>query len=284
MKNLFKSAAAIIVSLFSVQNNNAQETKLENSLLWEISGKGLEKPSYLFGTIHMICESDFVIKEKVEKALAKSDKVAFEVNVTDKNEEAMMQSAAIGEKPLSKTLNDEQLKTLDKILRDNFKLSVAQVDQYSLNTISSLLAIKAFGCKNPKFFEKELVTKSNGKTVVGLEKGIEQANILKSAFTMEELMKSINEFNPKETQNLVDAYNNEDLNAIDNIIHDPKTSSENSMKIILDNRNENWLTKMPNLMKNESVFFAVGSGHLPGKMGVINLLKQAGYTVTPILN
>jgi uncharacterized protein YbaP (TraB family) len=41
----------IFISLFS----NAQE--LEKSLLWKISGNGLNKPSYLFGTIHLTCET-----------------------------------------------------------------------------------------------------------------------------------------------------------------------------------------------------------------------------------
>ena len=34
----------------------------ENSLLWEISGKDLSTPSYLYGTIHMIDKDDFFLK------------------------------------------------------------------------------------------------------------------------------------------------------------------------------------------------------------------------------
>jgi uncharacterized protein len=43
------------VTAFSQKNNS------ENTLLWKISGNGLKKPSYLFGTIHMLCEDDAVI-------------------------------------------------------------------------------------------------------------------------------------------------------------------------------------------------------------------------------
>ncbi|MNX99368.1 TraB family protein [compost metagenome] len=53
---------------------------------------------------------------------------------------------------------------------------------------------------------------------------------------------------------------------------------------MLDNRNNNWVKNMPELMKKESVFFAVGAAHLGGEEGVINLLKKAGYSVKPILN
>jgi hypothetical protein len=55
-------------------------------------------------------------------------------------------------------------------------------------------------------------------------------------------------------------------------------------KIMLDNRNMNWIPKMSAIMKKEAVFFAVGAGHLSGDYGVINLLRNAGYTVKPILN
>ncbi|WP_309846761.1 TraB/GumN family protein [Flavobacterium sp. 2755] len=65
---------------------------------------------------------------------------------------------------------------------------------------------------------------------------------------------------------------------------DKKYTSEKTKKIILDERNLNWVKNMPELMKKQSVFFAVGSGHLAGEFGVINLLRKAGYTVKPILN
>jgi uncharacterized protein YbaP (TraB family) len=52
---------------------------------------------------------------------------------------------------------------------------------------------------------------------------------------------------------------------------------------MLTKRNKEWLNKMPEMMNNNSVFFAVGAAHLLGKNGVIQLLKDKGYTVTPVL-
>jgi uncharacterized protein len=37
----------------------AQQIKTDNSLLWKVSGNGLKKPSYLFGTCHFL-SSGFV--------------------------------------------------------------------------------------------------------------------------------------------------------------------------------------------------------------------------------
>ena len=62
MKNLFKTivTAIAIVSSLSIQAQT-KSPKLENSLLWEVSGNGLSKPSYVYGTIHMICAGDYFL-------------------------------------------------------------------------------------------------------------------------------------------------------------------------------------------------------------------------------
>ena len=52
--------------------------------------------------------------------------------------------------------------------------------------------------------------------------------------------------------------------------------------VLLVKRNKNWIPKIGEMATAKSTFFAVGAGHLPGKNGVINLLKAAGYTLTPI--
>ena len=60
--------------------------------------------------------------------------------------------------------------------------------------------------------------------------------------------------------------------------------NEKSRKCLLEVRNENWMVKMPDMMKDKSTFFAVGAAHLLGEQGMINLLRKKGYVVKPILN
>ena len=54
------------------------------------------------------------------------------------------------------------------------------------------------------------------------------------------------------------------------------------MELLLDERNKKWIPKIETMAKDQSVFFGVGAGHLGGEDGVLNLLKQAGYRLTPI--
>lgn len=68
-----------------------------------------------------------------------------------------------------------------------------------------------------------------------------------------------------------------------NITIDPMIRSKKTKAVMLDNRNRNWIKKMPDMMKKGSVFFAVGAAHLPGDTGIIYLLRKAGYTVKPVM-
>jgi len=51
---------------------------------------------------------------------------------------------------------------------------------------------------------------------------------------------------------------------------------------LLDDRNKNWLAQLPSLMKEQQTFIAVGALHLSGENGLIHLLRDAGYTLTPL--
>ncbi|MBC7748588.1 MAG: TraB/GumN family protein [Methylotenera sp.] len=292
MKKLIRTLLPLLVVLCSYNLSIAQDSKKvgisqePNSLLWEISGNGIEKPSYLYGTIHMICESDFFMKEKVNTAFAKTSKLALEINMADTSEMKYMQKVAMGTMPLSKQLSASQAKKLDQILQKIAGMSLSQVDNYSMVTVMSLIAMKSGGCVNIKSYEMEFLAKAIAakKLVIGLEKAQEQMDIISKAFTDEEMINMLGEMNQELFKKSVKDYKQENIKNIYTAATDVKMMNEEDKKLILDNRNLNWIAKMSELMKNESVFFAVGAGHLSGEYGVIKLLRNAGYTVKPILN
>jgi uncharacterized protein YbaP (TraB family) len=47
------------ISAQTLSKINVDIVQPEESLLWKIEGKGLSKPSYLFGTIHLIPEDKY---------------------------------------------------------------------------------------------------------------------------------------------------------------------------------------------------------------------------------
>ncbi|WP_343615184.1 TraB/GumN family protein [Flavobacterium sp.] len=264
----------------------SETIKTEDSLLWEVSGNGLSKPSYLYGTIHMICSSDYFLSDKTKKAFEASEKLVLEINVADPKEFSEMQQLAMGKEPLSKKLSPEQLNKLDAILKKTTGMSVKQVDSFNLLTVMSLISMKTFGCLDLKFYEMEFTEQAKKRNIEigGLETVKSQFAILEGAYTNDEMINMLDESTLEETDKLVSEYKSENIEGMYDVATDEKYTSPKTKKIILDERNLNWVKIMPDLMKKQSVFFAFGAAHLAGEFGVIALLRNLGYTVKPVLN
>src|SRR5215204_6282644 len=58
-----------------------QNSKQDNTLLWRISGNGLKQPSYLFGTIHLLCSDDIQLSDSLKAAIRQSDRVYLELDM-----------------------------------------------------------------------------------------------------------------------------------------------------------------------------------------------------------
>jgi hypothetical protein len=287
MKNLFKSIVTVIAIAFSV-SIQAQTTslKLKNSLLWEVSGNGLTKPSYLYGTIHMICSGDYFLSEKTKKAFESSDKVVLEINFSDQKEMSDIQQLAMEKEPLSKRLNPEELSKLKLVLQENAGMTIQQADSFSLLTIMSLISMKSFGCTDLKFYEMNFIemAKKRQLEVAGFETVKFQFKSFENAYTDSEIIDMLEETSTNETTKLIASYKSENLEALYQITTDEKIMTPKAKKYMLDERNANWIKIMSEQMKKESVFYAVGSAHLGGDSGIINLLRKVGYTVKPIMN
>ncbi len=282
MKKLQKFITAAIVILFvSTTFAQSKSEKVDNSLLWEISGNGLTKPSYLFGTIHMICAADFNMSEQAKKAFAKTDKLTLEIDMSDPAQMTAMQKMAMGDKPLSETLTTEEYARLDAIVQKHAGISVKQLDSFTLLTVMSVLSSKSFGCMDLKFYEMEFIemAKKANKPVAGLETVEFQMDMFTKAISVKDILEMMEASDDQTTAKMVANYKKQDLQGLYDMSTDEKMMSQEMKKMMLDSRNTNWAQMMPRLMKKESTFFAVGAAHLPGEMGVIEKLRKAGYTV-----
>lgn len=287
MKNIFK-LALIVITLFYSINHQAQKksTALENTLLWEISGNGLTSPSYVYGTIHMICANDYFLSEKVNTALQSSKQLVLEINMTDPTELAAMQSMMTAKEPLDKALNAKQFSKLDEILNKTEGLSIEQLNSYSLSAVMSLLSIKSFNCTDLKFYEMEFVAdaKKRNMEIVGLEKIKSQLATIEKAYTTDEMLSMLAELSIAETTASVNSYKEENIELLYSQMTDEKLMNNKAKYEMLDKRNREWVAKLPTVMQKESSFIAVGAAHLAGENGVLHLLKKAGYRVRPLLN
>ena len=126
------------------------------------------------------------------------------------------------------------------------------------------------------------MAKNAKKPVAGLETVKDQVALFESGISTKDILEMMEASDETVTKKMVEIYKKQDLQEMYTLMTDDKLMSPETRKLMLDNRNMNWLKMMPSMMKKESVFFAVGAAHLPGKNGVIELLKKAGYTVKAV--
>ena len=125
------------------------------------------------------------------------------------------------------------------------------------------------------------------KEILGLETADEQLAVLETLPVDSVVAQVIaqvkgNSDNDKiEYNKMVAAYKAQDLPELYDQIVQSKDLG-NDMNAFLDDRNKKWIGRMSGKMKQSSVFFAVGAGHLYGGNGVISLLRKQGYTVTAV--
>lgn len=274
----------LFISLFS----NAQE--LEKSLLWKISGNGLKKPSYLFGTIHLTCDSS--LDANTLNALEATEQLYLELDMDDKSIQMQMMKLMMmkdGAK-LSTLLSPEDFKILDEFMKKNLNMSAKMFDSFKPFMISSMLFPKMLDCKSQSV-ESELmkITKEQNEEIFGLEKAEDQMKVFDEISYQDqadELLKTVKdnlEKDKKEFQEMITIYQNKDIEGMLKMMNDSdnKITSENQ-DILLNNRNKNWIPIMIKTMKDKPTFFGVGAGHLAGEEGVIKLLRKKGYKIEAV--
>lgn len=282
-----KNAIALFILLLSAFTGNVNAKEKPQSLLWKVTGKGLTTPSYLFGTIHMICEDNYLFREKVTRAFSGSEKLYFEISYDDPAELAEMQKGMASTGSWIKDLTPEKKARLEKALKDYYGMTLEQADKLSPAMMISYLSYKSAGCTKLKSYELELtkLAKKQSKPMGGLEKAADQMGAISKSYTPDELVSQLS-LTPEYTALIAhaqQAYKQEELEKVAGLLNDPRFMSAEIKKTALDGRNQKWAERIPALMQQNSSFFAVGAAHLAGKKGLIQLLKKKGYTVTPVL-
>lgn len=288
---MFFLLASVLVGIVTTVHAQTESSGSNKSLLWRISGKQMNKPSYLFGTIHLICKDDYIWTSKMEESLQNSDEVCFEMDMDDPS--VMMQVAVSMMDKSGKKLSDyftpKQYALVTKYLKDSLNIDISMFEQMKPIALESFFSLKEATCTNPVSYEETLMAeaKKANKEIVGLEEPQEQIALLDKIPTdsiVKELMddiKGLNKTDDEEYKKLITAYKNQDLPALYNLIQKSKNAG-NDLDAFLDERNRKWIDRMIDKMEQKSVFFAVGAGHLWGPNGVINLLRKNGYTVVPV--
>lgn len=289
MKTLFHSL--LILSLFVYTLPTYAYPRQDNkSLLWRISSKNLKKPSYLFGTMHLLCREDYIWTSTMQKSIDTTDAVCFEMDLDDPTlpmeiAEGLMNHSG---KALKDYFPAEDYIKLEKFLADSIGVDISMFRQMKPVVLQTILGNTMLKCDSTVSYETKLVemAHSKGKQVLGLEKAAEQLDLFDN-LPIDSVVKQLLEIvsgsktQTDEYATLIKAYKNQDIAALHNIIQ-VSGLKDVDLAGFIDVRNEKWVGRMTDKMEQQSVFFAVGAGHLWGDYGLITLLRKAGYTVKPV--
>ncbi|MFM9908596.1 MAG: TraB/GumN family protein [Chitinophagaceae bacterium] len=278
----------------STQPKPALKTKKLNTLLWEISGNGLSQPSYLFGTMHVLCAEDAVLSTPLKSVIKKCIKVYFEIDMDDMTE--MM--GAMKYMRMNDGIKISDLLTLEEYARleayfkkSKSPLPLGMINRFKPFLISGLISEQSMNCKQKDGMEQSIMKEASlqDKRIFGLETVQYQAGLFDSIpykDQAKELMKYVDSIDTyqKSTAEMIDVYRKQDLERMDSLVRKSDPGMEAYMDLLLYNRNRRWVRQIPTAMREGTLLIAVGAGHLPGEQGVINLLRKSGYTVKPIVN
>jgi uncharacterized protein YbaP (TraB family) len=299
-----KIGAGLLFSIFSLagcaQNPPLKKAANDNTLLWKVSGKNLKQPSYIFGTIHMICADDALLSDNMKTVIKSVDEIYLEVDMDD----MMQMFSLMGKMKMNDgaTLRGLLSEADYELVKEYFTekgsmLPFSMLETFKPLLATSLIAQNSGQCETMSAMETVIMgaAKDSKKEIKGLESMAYQAGILDSIpykVQAELLVQSIKSESAvengteiaSETNKLFDAYKSQNLEVLENLMIKSEAGLSEYMDLLLFKRNHNWIAKMKEILPAKSVLIAVGAGHLPGDEGVLNLLKKEGYTVEPIDN
>lgn len=285
-----KYLLSILVIAITTTTTSLLAQKLENSTLWKIEGSGLNKASYLFGTIHITC--DATLENDVIKALDETKQIVLEIDMDDPDmQDKMMKGMYMKDgKTLKSIVNDEDYQAIDSLFIGKMGISVKMIENVKPFFLTSMLYPKFIDCPMESF-EAELmkVAKEQNEEIFGLETIDDQINVFEVIpyeDQVKDLVRTAKDnmaYDKANFAKLLSIYKDENITDMLNIMNDDNYSSVAEYQDeLLDNRNINWIPKIKEYAEKQATFFGVGAGHLAGENGVINLLRQAGYTVTAV--
>ncbi|WP_373553745.1 TraB/GumN family protein [Haliscomenobacter sp.] len=280
----------ILVFLAGCKTSESAAVKSDNSLLWKIEGKNLKVPSYLLGTIHILPQKDFFLSDAMKQALANTQQVVLELDMDDPAMGMnMLQNASMRDgSTLDKLLSTEDYQKLDVLVKKSTGVGVEVFNKWQPMLVASF-AMQQMMDNQIASYEMTLVgmAKEAQKEVKGLESIQEQTEAMATIPYPQQakyLSEMLNDFDKQKAMfgKMVELYKSQNINALLDYMVEQSGGIDFST-VLLNRRNHKWIPKIGSIAAEKSSFFAVGAGHLPGKDGVLTLLRKAGYRVTAVL-
>ncbi len=264
---------------------------------YAITGNGITDTSWLFGTYHLVKSSYLDEVPAVKEAFKKSTSVVVELLIDSAKLPVAYAKGLLQDKTLSDLLDKPFIDSLEKEVQQTLGVGMLQINNLKpINlalTLSMVYLVTDSSSPIHKYTGKPIdgyfaeTGKQAGKQVHALETIEEQLDLLFNQSSDEEQVKQLKSFVRNKTEminqgnELIKNWFSHDLNGMYSI-SEKSLQTFGSEDELLKKRNEKWMKILPALLKKESQFIAVGALHLASTDGLVKMLEQSGFTVTPI--
>lgn len=304
-KNVFKIIASCFLLFVSCNGNSQKEEGKEKekekvsiedkvvengqSLFWKIEGNGLNQPSYLFGTMHMINKEYFVMGDTLKKRLEQSDALMMEIG--DLNPLGSMNALKLKEGHVRDYFSEAQYDSILNYVEENagmnkkmFETVYGEMKPFAILQVITQNQFEG----NPESYELtfQSLAKKQEKEMLGLETVEEQIGFF-DQIPKEEManmiMEGIRDTSEDNTiEEMMVLYSEQKTDELLPFMLETSPEMMKFEELLLSGRNKKWIPIIEEEIKDKMVFIAVGAAHLLGENGVIELLKKEGYTLTPV--
>ena len=237
----------------------------------------------------MIDAEDYFIPESLFDRLAEVDQVMMEVSWEEmSNPFNVLSKAVMDETTLQDLLTASEFAEVDSFFLEEIGMSVAMYENLLPIVTSSIIQLTYFGM-DTKSYEQEIGTQAEelGLSIGGLETLDEQLQFfreipLEDQVTM--LLESVREYEADKAlfADLIEIYRAQDVDLMYDFMTDEMEEWGEFEKVLLIDRNMNWAELVHEQIHTSATLYAVGAGHLGGKTGLLQLLRDQGYELTPI--
>lgn len=265
----------------------------QQGLLWEISGNGTTKPSYLYGTMHVSNKVAFNLSDTFFLGLKNADKIALESDPsTWMDDFGKMATAGMDAGGFGYSSYGENFYT------SAFGITppAQQTYQYYLANDNSQINQMLYRISGDEDFQENTYLdlfiyqagRKSGKDIVALEDNVETMKLLNKATEPDKKdkkkKKTYRDYGARPSRDaLEDAYRKGNLTLIDSLSQ-LDLPTEKYHYYFIEKRNMIMADGMDSIMQQQQTLFTgVGAAHLPGELGMIHLLEQKGYTVRPVV-
>ena len=262
--------------------------------VWKIEGNGNE--FYVGGSIHILRDQDYPLPKAFDEAYNSADIITTELDMQEMNtpENGMKMQRALmyqDEKTLSTVLSETVYHKLDSVAKtlgmnlkmmDKFKPSMAIIAL----TFQSLQKLGVTSEGVDAHYTKQ--AQKDEKPMLFLETFDEQLAFIESMGKGNEdefVLYSIEDMKNNEAEfvHLIEDWKTGKQELMLKQLNDFQLNYPDIYKTLLVERNNNWMSRLEDYLKTPEVeFVIVGAMHLMGSEGVLNLLKEKGYTVSQL--